>query len=223
MALRARRAERRQRVLAGDCDGPEEVVAACGERAGRRARRQGARAGAAGARPRHAARRLPARARRGAATRSRSCAKSAAWRATSRTRSAADALLLGALADWQREQIAERGLEGVMREIELPLVPVLREMELLGVRLNLERLAEITGRVREEIAELERRDLRARRRGVHDRLAPAARARSCSRSSACRASAAARPATRPTRACCRRSAPSTRSCPRSSAGASSRR
>jgi DNA polymerase I len=68
---------------------------------------------------------------------------------------AADALLLGALADWQREQISERGLEGVMRDIELPLVSVLREMELLGVRLNLERLAEITGRVRAELIALE--------------------------------------------------------------------
>jgi DNA polymerase I len=68
---------------------------------------------------------------------------------------AGDALLLGALSDWQREQIAERGLEGVMLDIELPLVSVLREMELLGVRLNLERLAEISGRVREELAALE--------------------------------------------------------------------
>jgi len=68
---------------------------------------------------------------------------------------AADALLLGALADWQREQIAARGLDGVLHEIELPLVPVLREMELLGVRLNLERLAQITARVRAEIAGLE--------------------------------------------------------------------
>jgi DNA polymerase-1 len=69
---------------------------------------------------------------------------------------AADAVLLVALAAWQRAQIVERGLEGVMGDIELPLVPVLREMELLGVRLNLERLAEITGRVREELAGLER-------------------------------------------------------------------
>jgi DNA polymerase I len=69
---------------------------------------------------------------------------------------ASEAVLVGALADWQREQIAERGLEAVMHEIELPLVAVLREMELLGVRLNLERLAEITERVREEIAGLER-------------------------------------------------------------------
>jgi DNA polymerase I len=68
---------------------------------------------------------------------------------------AAEAVMLRALADWQRAQISERGLEGVMRDIELPLVAVLREMELLGVRLNLERLAEITGRVREELIALE--------------------------------------------------------------------
>src|SRR6185312_11149868 len=68
---------------------------------------------------------------------------------------AADAVLLVALAAWQRPQIDERGLDGVMRDIELPLVGVLREMELLGVRLNLERLAEITGRVRSELAGLE--------------------------------------------------------------------
>ncbi len=69
---------------------------------------------------------------------------------------AAEAVLLGALAKWQREQIAERGLEPLMRDIELPLVAVLREMEQLGVRLNLERLAEITERVRKEIDGLER-------------------------------------------------------------------
>jgi len=69
---------------------------------------------------------------------------------------AGDSLLLGALADWQREQIAERGLRAVMEEIELPLVAVLRDMELLGVRLNVPRLQEITGRVRAELDELER-------------------------------------------------------------------
>ncbi len=70
---------------------------------------------------------------------------------------AGEALLLSALAAWQREQIVERGLQGVMCDIELPLVAVLREMELLGVRLNVERLQEITKRVREEIAALEQR------------------------------------------------------------------
>jgi DNA polymerase-1 len=68
---------------------------------------------------------------------------------------AAQALLTGALAEWQREQIAERELEGVMRDIELPLVAVLRDMEILGVRLNVPRLHEVAERVREEIAELE--------------------------------------------------------------------
>jgi DNA polymerase I len=67
----------------------------------------------------------------------------------------ADAVLLVALAQWQRAQIAERGLYGVMTDIELPLVSVLREMELLGVRLNLDRLAEISERVREELRTLE--------------------------------------------------------------------
>ncbi len=69
---------------------------------------------------------------------------------------AAGALLLGALADWQREQIAARGLERVMREIELPLVAVLRDIELLGVRLNVPRLREVAERVHAEIETLER-------------------------------------------------------------------
>jgi DNA polymerase-1 len=68
---------------------------------------------------------------------------------------AREALLVGALAEWQREQIAQRGLEAVMREIELPLVHVLRELELIGVHLNVARLAEVATRVRDEIAELE--------------------------------------------------------------------
>ena len=62
-----------------------------------------------------------------------------------------------------------------MDEIELPLVGVLREMELLGVRLNLERLAEITAPRARGDRRARTRDLRARRRGVPDRLAAAAR------------------------------------------------
>ncbi len=68
---------------------------------------------------------------------------------------AAEALLVGELSAWQREQIVERGLVRVMEELELPLVAVLRRMELEGVRLNIERLREITARVREEIRTLE--------------------------------------------------------------------
>ena len=69
---------------------------------------------------------------------------------------AVDAVLVGALADWQREQISERGLEQLMRDIELPLVEVLREMEIAGVRLDTERLAGITATVQAEISGLER-------------------------------------------------------------------
>jgi DNA polymerase-1 len=69
---------------------------------------------------------------------------------------ARDAVLVAALAAWQREQIAARGLQRVMDEIELPLVPVLRAMEVAGVRLNKGRLDEIKDRVHDEIAGLER-------------------------------------------------------------------
>ena len=86
-----------------------------------------------------------------------------------------DAALLQALAAWQREQIAERGLQMLLTEIELPLVRVLREMEIAGVRLDKERIAEVDARVREEVHGLEREIWDARRRGVRDRLAPAAR------------------------------------------------
>jgi DNA polymerase I len=68
---------------------------------------------------------------------------------------ARDALLVESLAAWQREQITQRGLQGVMRDIELPLVGVLRDMELVGVRLNVPRLQEVAERVRDEISELE--------------------------------------------------------------------
>jgi DNA polymerase I len=68
----------------------------------------------------------------------------------------ADAVLVQALAAWQREQLADRGLERLMTEIELPLVRVLRDMELAGVRLNRERLGKVDRRVRDEIHTLER-------------------------------------------------------------------
>jgi DNA polymerase-1 len=67
----------------------------------------------------------------------------------------ADALLTRALTSWQREQLADRGLEHVMQEIELPLVGVLRDMEVLGVRLATDRLREVADRVHGEIRDLE--------------------------------------------------------------------
>jgi DNA polymerase-1 len=69
---------------------------------------------------------------------------------------AAEAILIGELSAWQREQIVARDLVTVMQEIELPLIPVLRRMEVEGVRLNTDRLREITGRVRDEVRELEK-------------------------------------------------------------------
>ena len=69
---------------------------------------------------------------------------------------AADAVLVSALADWQREEIRGRGLTDLMNDVELPLVRVLREMEKAGVKLDTDRLAAISARVREEADALER-------------------------------------------------------------------
>ncbi len=68
---------------------------------------------------------------------------------------AAEAVLVRELSAWQREQIVARDLTVVMEEIELPLVPVLRAMEVAGVRLNTDRMREITIRVRDEVHDLE--------------------------------------------------------------------
>jgi DNA polymerase I len=70
---------------------------------------------------------------------------------------AAASLLVRTLSRWQREQLKELGLDGVMHDIELPLVSVLRDMERIGVRLNVALLERITARVREEIEALEQR------------------------------------------------------------------
>jgi DNA polymerase-1 len=145
---------KRAEVLAGDCESPEQVVQAAGERAvvahdAKALRRvppglaHDTLLGAFLLEP--ARRRFPF---------SELC-EERGLASDLEDPLAADAVMMGALASWQRAEISERGLEGVMRDIELPLVAVLREMELLGVRLNLERLAEITGRVREELLALE--------------------------------------------------------------------
>jgi DNA polymerase I len=67
----------------------------------------------------------------------------------------ADAVLLQALAAWQREQIADRGLTDLLRDVELPLVRVLRDMEKAGLKLDTERLSAISTRVKEEADALE--------------------------------------------------------------------
>jgi DNA polymerase-1 len=146
----------RPTVLVGDCDGPEQVVAACGQRAV-----VAHDVKALGAVPPVLAHDtmlgayLLEPARRGYPF--AELCEERGLQANMEDKLAGDSLLLAALSAWQREQISERGLEGLLRDVELPLVAVLRDMELAGVRLNLERLAEITERVRAEIAELEQR------------------------------------------------------------------
>lgn len=68
---------------------------------------------------------------------------------------AGEAATIGALAAWQREQLQDRGLTLLMRDIELPLVAVLRQMEREGVRLNTERLGFVADRVHGELRDLE--------------------------------------------------------------------
>jgi DNA polymerase I len=67
----------------------------------------------------------------------------------------AEAVTLEPLAAWQREQLQDRGLTLLMRDVELPLVGVLRELEVEGVRLNVERLGYVAERVHGELRDLE--------------------------------------------------------------------
>jgi DNA polymerase-1 len=67
-----------------------------------------------------------------------------------------DVVGVSALARWQRGELAALGLDALMRDIELPLVAVLRSMEVAGVRLNVPLLRSITERVRAELDSLER-------------------------------------------------------------------
>jgi DNA polymerase-1 len=69
---------------------------------------------------------------------------------------AGDATLVHALTAWQREEIRGRGLTDLLGQVELPLVKVLRKMEKAGLKLDTERLREISTRVKEEADGLER-------------------------------------------------------------------
>src|SRR3954451_4157749 len=66
------------------------------------------------------------------------------------------AVLTRELASRQRVEIEEQGLMGLFRDVELPLVDVLVEMERTGVKLDTERLGTISEKVAVRIAELER-------------------------------------------------------------------
>jgi DNA polymerase-1 len=69
---------------------------------------------------------------------------------------ATQAVLIHELAKRQRPQIHERTLEPLLREIELPLVRVLRETEKAGIRLDTKKLEIVATRIRQDVAQLER-------------------------------------------------------------------
>ena len=96
------------------------------------------------------------------------------------------AVVTRVLAERQRARLEEDGLTRLFHEVELPLVDVLVEMERAGVKLDVERLRGISERFGAARRRARAARLGARGRGVHDRLAAAARRRSCSRSSGCR-------------------------------------
>jgi DNA polymerase-1 len=64
------------------------------------------------------------------------------------------ALLTWRVAAAQRPRLVELGLERLYREVELPLVYVLAQMEATGVKMDPYRLGEITARVRDRVDEL---------------------------------------------------------------------
>jgi DNA polymerase-1 len=67
---------------------------------------------------------------------------------------AIDAVLVRELAARQAQALDAEGLEELYREVELPLTRVLAAMENTGVRLDVHRLGEIAGRVRDRADEL---------------------------------------------------------------------
>jgi DNA polymerase-1 len=69
---------------------------------------------------------------------------------------AARAVLVHELAGRQREQLEERGLTGLMEDVELPLVRVLRETEQAGIKLDTRRLEEAARTIRADADRLER-------------------------------------------------------------------
>ncbi|HEX5610706.1 MAG TPA: DNA polymerase I [Solirubrobacterales bacterium] len=69
---------------------------------------------------------------------------------------AEEARLVAALAEVQRPRIEELGLEGLLNEVELPLIAVLAAMEREGLKLDAERLAEVGAGFGERIATLEK-------------------------------------------------------------------
>jgi DNA polymerase-1 len=72
------------------------------------------------------------------------------------TELAEQAVLVHAVAERQRETLAELGLEPLLNDIELPLVDILVEMERVGVTLDVGQVRTIAKRVGDQAAQLER-------------------------------------------------------------------
>jgi DNA polymerase I len=86
--------------------------------------------------------------------------------------SAAEARAVAAVAPLLQRRLEEEELEAVLRDIELPLVPVLEAMERTGIRLDAGALADLGERLGFSIAELER-DIHAEAGGAFNINSPA--------------------------------------------------
>ena len=69
----------------------------------------------------------------------------------------AEIVALPALSERLEQQVIEQGMEALLREIELPLVEVLADMEHTGVRVNKEGVEQFGARLETEIADLQAR------------------------------------------------------------------
>ncbi len=143
------------RVLAGEIGGPEELVAAIGERPAVAHDAKALRTVPAGlVHDTEVAAYLLEPARRGYPF--RELCEERGLGTEIEDPAGADSVLVHALAAWQREEIRGRGLTDLLGEVELPLVRVLRKMEVAGIKLDTDRLREISTRVKAEADELER-------------------------------------------------------------------
>ena len=144
-----------EEVLAGECSGPQPVVAAAGDRpvVAHDAKAFGT-APPGLAHDTLVAAYLIDPARRGYPL--AELCEEAGLGSSLEDEAAAAAVLVHALVDLQRERLREDGLERLLHEVELPLVRVLIAMERAGLKLDTPRLAKIAQRVRDDTRDLER-------------------------------------------------------------------
>jgi DNA polymerase-1 len=108
------------------------------------------------------------------------------------------------------QDLERRGGTALLRDLELPLVDVLADCERTGIAADVDHLAALEGRLREQVKEAARR--RTTPSATSSTSArPSSCRRCCSTSSACRRPRRSRPATRPTPTRCRTSSARTRS------------